>query len=282
MPITAISRVALDRLRGAGAPVRVHSRFGSGVNLALGGVLAFVGPQAAAGACGVEVSQGDLSVLAAADTWTWRGDAFVHAGLPPIALSPTAQVYVPHVTAVSTIAADAADRLDGVRRDAGGHSWFDAGVGARVGMPRLRAAVAGLAAMPPDVPAVLASVGLGVGLTPSGDDALVGALCVLSAFGARPALPVSVLLGDPSGGARTTDVSASYLRLAADGVFSPSLVAVVAALGEGPTALHDAVADELRFGATSGADALVGIREACTRVVATGAPATEASRDRLP
>lgn len=105
-------------------------------------------------------------------------------------------------------------------------------------------------------------VGRGVGLTPSGDDAIVGILAVLHrcapptvAAGSLDALSASL----PAVLDRTTAISAHFLRLALRGEFGERLVSVVDACctPTGPDA--DAVDRLLSTGATSGADALAGV-----------------------
>ncbi|HEU0256314.1 MAG TPA: DUF2877 domain-containing protein [Microbacteriaceae bacterium] len=381
MAITAVSSVALGLLRGAGVPLAVHSRFRSGVNLACGGFLAFAGPGAASGACGIEVTAEDAALLATGDAWLWQGDGLHAVGSRAAAsrgagaalgdparggrraavpLASDVRVYAPRVPRLHRLAEGAADVVEAARRAAGGVSWFDDGDGLTLGLPRLRAALAtlfaaecpsgeGLTAAHPDDEglvehagggglagpaagpsrterslraALLRIVGLGVGLTPSGDDAVIGALCVMAALGflgaaergaaragaaapergaatgagvfepglTRDAAPerdslsrsIERVLVDEAGGQRTTDVSASYLRLAVSGAFSPSLAAVVALLGRPhtrrpaalgrPDPLRAAVTAELRYGATSGADSLVGVREACALLLAQPQP----------
>ena len=97
-------------------------------------------------------------------------------------------------------------------------------------------------------------LGLGCGLTPSYDDACVGAAAVYRALG-RPA-PFAF-----EGLERTTDVSARYLKLAEEGYFSRPLLDVTAALA-GQKDMDEAL-DAIRLvGATSGADMLTGVRQA--------------------
>ncbi len=107
-----------------------------------------------------------------------------------------------------------------------------------------------------------ALVGNGPGLTPSGDDALVGLLAVLHRVGPTKlcsdalrllAESVDALLG------RTTSIGAHYLRLAIDGHFGEHLTDLVDALGSGNGVGTGQVARVRATGATSGADALVGV-----------------------
>ncbi len=105
-------------------------------------------------------------------------------------------------------------------------------------------------------------VGNGPGLTPSGDDALVGLLAVLHRSGSDAiAVSARTLLGAcirPLLG-RTTTISAHYLRLAFDGHFGEHLTNLLDARGSGVDVLADLVARVRDTGATSGADALVGV-----------------------
>ena len=138
---------------------------------------------------------------------------------------------------------------------------------ARIG-PRMRALVAAVAdANGHTVDTSLRSlVGFGPGLTPSGDDALIGLLCALGRAGEADLAtalrePVRALLR------RTTPVSIHSLCLALDGHVAEATVAVVdAALGAGTTAVpvgdarvRRAVETLLGVGATTGADTLVGV-----------------------
>jgi hypothetical protein len=105
-------------------------------------------------------------------------------------------------------------------------------------------------------------VGRGIGLTPSGDDAIVGILAML-----HRCAPPTVAAGplDTLSGAltpmldRTTVISAHFLRLALRGEFGERLVSVVDACCT-PSGPDPAAVDRLlATGATSGADALAGV-----------------------
>ena len=97
-------------------------------------------------------------------------------------------------------------------------------------------------------------IGLGCGLTPCFDDACVGVLAVCRAMG-RDA-PFKIL-----GYSATTDVSARYLRLAAEGYFSGPVAALIDALFKGGS-IPPRLEDLLAVGATSGSDVVYGIRKA--------------------
>ncbi len=97
-------------------------------------------------------------------------------------------------------------------------------------------------------------IGLGQGLTPSADDAVIGILAVLRrSEGIRFPMPVSLL-------ERTTDVSAKYLRCAGQGYFTERIQAIFEADSNGlPRAVRHAAA----WGASSGSDMLHGVEVIC-------------------
>ena len=105
--------------------------------------------------------------------------------------------------------------------------------------------------------ALIACCGMGCGLTPSSDDALVGIMAVCRA-GLLPgaALPDSHGLWDRLSG-RTTDVSRKYLCCAAEGRFSQPLIALFDKSSDEP--LERRVRAVAAVGSTSGRDTLVGI-----------------------
>ena len=117
---------------------------------------------------------------------------------------------------------------------------------------------------PQGLPRLLAQVvGRGPGLTPAGDDVLVGMLAALrlapstqaAAHAAILARSVEPLL------ASTTDLSAHLLRQAARGLFGRALHELVSALADdtAPDPLRERIARVLAIGATSGADACAGV-----------------------
>jgi hypothetical protein len=110
-------------------------------------------------------------------------------------------------------------------------------------------------------------VGRGEGLTPAGDDALVGILASLGALAhtdaQRAAFLRALSLAVGSRVARTTVISAHYLRLAAQGHFNADVALLIHAFvvgdaGDG-TALREALDAVLDVGATSGADMVGGM-----------------------
>jgi len=101
-------------------------------------------------------------------------------------------------------------------------------------------------------------IGLGPGLTPSGDDVLAGVEAALRALRHPVAGFLAGALDDI--GDRTTSVSAALLRHAADGEFAERIATVVAALLSGSERdLPDALDRSVAWGATSGSDTLFGI-----------------------
>jgi hypothetical protein len=102
-------------------------------------------------------------------------------------------------------------------------------------------------------------IGLGIGLTPSGDDYLVGLLAGLDGTGdpARDDLATVIAAFAP---ARTTAVGAAALEHATRGAFSERLHDVlVAVAGKRIDDLAAAIARAMEYGATSGSDTLVGL-----------------------
>lgn len=113
-----------------------------------------------------------------------------------------------------------------------------------------------------DRPAAAASarglIGLGPGLTPSGDDALVGIEAGLHALGRPTAGFLAGALDDID--ERTTTVAATLLRHAARGEFAERIHRLLAELlGSDDVAIPGAIERAVAWGATSGADCLVGV-----------------------
>ena len=126
--------------------------------------------------------------------------------------------------------------------------------------PRARTLLAG-GGSPPALPTL---VGLGEGLTPSADDAVVGVLAGLDVLGLRVlrAGLVAALPADIE--ARTPRVSAQALRAAADGMYGAPLLALLEALAAGKPA-DRAAADLSAVGHRSGRDTLLGLAAALAR-----------------
>jgi len=142
-------------------------------------------------------------------------------------------------------------------------SWFGSADGAAHGVPALERAARAAASLlrggdpTPVAQAFAGLIGLGVGLTPSGDDALVGMLAVLAGAGVAPDALRQLLPGPGELPELTTSVSVTALRLAAGGEFSAPVRDVLAASSVG--ALAVAVGQLRGYGATSGCDTLAGM-----------------------
>ncbi|MEU8245159.1 DUF2877 domain-containing protein [Nonomuraea sp. NPDC048916] len=122
-------------------------------------------------------------------------------------------------------------------------------------------------------------VGLGPGLTPSGDDVLAGLLVALRHLGAGTGTERAVWLADwlaatvtYDARTRTTPISATLLHCAARGEASPEVIAVLRGLA-GRQALEPAVRRLHRLGHTSGSDLAQGIAIGLATVLALGGPA---------
>jgi hypothetical protein len=107
-------------------------------------------------------------------------------------------------------------------------------------------------------------IGLGVGLTPSGDDFIVGYLAALWSQSARDATlpPLLGLLRAPieSMTAKTGEISRQFILDASEGQFSEPLVDLVRAIADGDDErVAVTAARALRIGHSSGADALLGL-----------------------
>jgi len=106
----------------------------------------------------------------------------------------------------------------------------------------------------------LGLIGLGEGLTPAGDDCLVGALAVLHRFASswlRAHPEISAAVGRAAA-VSTTRVAHEFVAHALAGRFGGSLIDLLTA--ESADAVARSAARLLRSGATSGADTLCGVR----------------------
>lgn len=121
--------------------------------------------------------------------------------------------------------------------------------------------IEGICSAPPDRPLdeanVVALMGLGGGLTPSGDDFLVGLSATLTATG-HPLATFLAPLGSHFA-RRTTDVSAAFLLHASRREYSELLHEALAALLTGAR-VSESLHRLLSFGSSSGADTLLGMR----------------------
>lgn len=116
---------------------------------------------------------------------------------------------------------------------------------------------------------VAALVGLGPGLTPSGDDVLCGMLLVLGALDPPAHGALAAAVRDALH--RTTALSATLLRDALEGYAVPPVLDLLAAARRGPGAGPDLATlarAVTRVGHSSGSDLLVGVRTALTHLLA--------------
>lgn len=123
-------------------------------------------------------------------------------------------------------------------------------------------------------------VGLGEGLTPAGDDVIVGVLAGLDLFSGSAARALAarrrLVAALPAAGARTTRLSAQMLSAAAAGFYAEPLLVLLTALAQAPapyTRLTSAAAGLLAMGHRSGADTLRGVLAALRWSLASSDPA---------
>jgi hypothetical protein len=114
-----------------------------------------------------------------------------------------------------------------------------------------------------------ALIGLGEGLTPAGDDCLVGALGALWRFaprsiGQRPVVRAELARAAAGG---TTTIAREFIVHALEGRFSELVVATLMASSPGDA--RRAATRLVDTGATSGADTLTGLRLALQALSAT-------------
>jgi hypothetical protein len=265
--VVALRPLAIQRLGAAvdrrlravsGAVGRVHSVFERAVNVSCadGRLITFhgPGPLAAPFAASVDrVLYGSLLIAPGAKVARsgselrmddivirWQRAAIVSTAIEP---HPDARALAAALGA-SALGAPATALTSPTALSA--QHWL--GQGLRTG--DLGAVVAGACAL----------IGLGEGLTPAGDDFLVGTLAVV-----RRLRPDLLEHADDAAAAisraaslRTTDVGREFLLHAIQGEFSELVVAAVSATR--PAEARDALARLLANGATSGADAAAGMR----------------------
>ncbi|MBI1877356.1 MAG: DUF2877 domain-containing protein [Chloroflexi bacterium] len=112
--------------------------------------------------------------------------------------------------------------------------------------------------------------GLGSGLTPAGDDYLVGVMAALWLTGQKALLPRMAHMA----ARQTTTLSAAFLKAAARGEFMEPWHALAQALSAGETgAFSQAIEQVAQFGASSGRDALAGFATTLLSLVNHEAPA---------
>lgn len=255
------------RLETGASDGRVHSVFARAINIEVGGALLTLhGP-------------GPLAAPFAVALMAWPDGHGLEPGMPVFATPPRvvadgfvldwsgARMVDLRVAPVAENARATWHRLFGALTDFDGLAGA-AGLAAAPGRAARAAAVEGMRARDPRALARAAHslLGLGEGLTPAGDDWLVGALAVLHRLAQRWAFAeghlASVLVGDAA--ARTTTVGAAFLAHAVAGEFAEPARDLVCAASLAPA--RAAAARLAAMGATSGADTLAGMRAALDAV----------------
>lgn len=298
LPVAFVSDAILPALRSTDPGWRVHSVFRQALNLEAAGDLVAVAPQAAGGLPnGIAVmGHPDFRALHVADgakvTAAWPVFELPEVGIrfdlsrawswSPVLAEGTIDQNEPGVRRRTDLAAEIV-----VARAT------KVGFGQCVGLlrPVINAAPAGAPPAPaareltPDgessvsngvraiewlrgalarsdfgaaVPGIDALVGLGDGLTPSGDDVLVGLSAALRAVGHPLAGPIALHAAARAGA--TTDVARAALEHAARGEYAERLHAVLEAIARGDdAAVRAQVERALAWGASSGADTMLGV-----------------------
>ena len=287
MPITRMSG-EIPRILSGRRCLSIHSVFESAVNLRAGPRLINCSTGVISVPNGIEMTPADLRRLQRLRTtphevleWCPVDRAFTsRTGNVVIASTPRTVVFdtaLPtasggdlHVSADGLIA-----HLARARAHTGlGQDWF-----ALTNDPTLIDAVASLRGGRVDE-AVIRWLGRGRGLTPSGDDVLVGMLTALQFSGAVDSSSLVRLRAFLEVAARrlTTDVSAEYLHYACRGMASGMVRELLVALDRSnAVATLDAVDRLSRYGHTSGMDCVLGVVLGLTETRAAGAGAGTSS-----
>jgi uncharacterized protein DUF2877 len=221
------------------------------------------------------IEMGD-AVLSAAAASMWRPPAWPRvAGIEGLAVALDELVRCAREQAPA----------DGLARIVLGPAGEPASAFERIARPRVRRMQQWVSARlsgPLHEPAPVDLLGLGPGLTPSGDDLLCGALVALHAIGRTDAgrdLDAAIARSAPSA---TSRLSMSFLRAAAEGQGYAALHTMIVALLENRTFARELEA-LARIGHTSGWDALAGaaiVLQAFSAAVIPGlVPGTQRSAD---
>jgi hypothetical protein len=257
----------LDRQRR----LSVHSAFATSVNLRAGARLVSCSTGVISSPNGIELTPGDLGRLrrlhdaAPGDALEWRPlDRVMTSRAGAVVTASTRQTEVfdtdlPTARGgdLSASARDLAERLARARTRTGlGDDWL-----ALTAEPTLTAAVDSLLGGRADG-AVVYWVGRGPGLTPSGDDALVGMVAALLFSGAIDSSALAPLreLVAAAAGRLTTEISAEYLHYACRGMVNGMLRDLLVALDRSDVGDALEAVDRLSgYGHTSGMDCVLGV-----------------------
>jgi hypothetical protein len=281
MPITRISSQALqvlDRLRY----LRIHSVFESAVNLQAGHRLVNCSAGVISVPYGIEMAPADLGRLQRTcrsmpdDPIEWRPQdraLISRIGNVAIIATPTTAVFDPTLPAASgnSLSATVTELIAHLARIGAstglGDNWL-----ALTKASELTDAVDSLLDGVADQ-RVLHWLGRGPGLTPSGDDLLVGmvaALWFISAVDSFKLTPFRKLF-ESTEGLLTTDISVEYLYYACRGMFTGGVIDLLVALDQAnEVAALDALARLGRYGHTSGMDCTLGVVTTLRHVLRIG------------
>jgi Protein of unknown function (DUF2877) len=258
-PIAILRWSAATRHRVLCAPPeagRVHSVFRRAVNILWhdGRLLALQGPAPLAVPCGLVLSRlpsgespgtrvrrGDGRILCGAESLVWEGASLTDPTIHP--------------------AGETREMLEAVLNEPTGARvapGLDSEVGRRGQQLMAQGIGSGNAATVLEGARRL--IGMGEGLTPAGDDCLVGALAMLHRFRrpwleGQPEVTAAIAAAVEEG---TTLVAREFILHALGGSFSEAILRLVGAASEQEARL--AVAQVLATGGTSGADILRGMR----------------------
>jgi Protein of unknown function (DUF2877) len=269
MPITRLSVQAL-RILEENPQARIHSAFTSAVNLQAGERLITCSPGAISAPHGVEMSPGDLAQLqrlhgtSPAEVLDWQPhERAIVSRSGKLVISSAPQTTVFDTALPTCTGASITGSVDGLighlartrARTGLGSEWV-----ALTADRHLTHAVESLLDSRVDDP-VLYWLGRGPGLTPSGDDVLVGMIAALWFAGSIDSsimTPVRQFL-EYSARQLTTDISVEYLHYACRGIVIGALRDLLVTLDRSDTSgTADAVNRLQRFGHTSGMDCLLG------------------------
>jgi hypothetical protein len=269
VPINSLSRQARQIL-DTHPLLQVHSVFRSAVYLRAGGRLIICTADAVRAPHGVEMASADLAGLRRLGSTRPSAELRWHA--PTLTLTseggdlvipaiPQPREFDPTIPLVSSDGMRGQlppliDLLAQTKPATGlGDQWLTLTTDAR-----LTEAVRSVLGYAVDAP-LLHWIGRGPGLTPSGDDFLVGTIAALWCVGAITAQPLSQMSTrlEAAAGRQTTDISVEYLHYACQGMATGLLCDLLTALGNADSpAVLAAVAQLRRYGHTSGMDCLLG------------------------
>jgi Protein of unknown function (DUF2877) len=270
VPITRMSS-EVPRILDGHRRLSVHSAFETSVNIRAGRRLVNCSTGVISSPNGIEMTPGDLRRLQRLHRTT-PGDGLEWRPLARVMMSRTGEVVTastPKTVVFDTVlptargsdlsvsAHDLVEHLARTRARTGlGGDWL-----ALATDPTLTAAVNSLRRGRADE-AVLYWVGRGPGLTPSGDDVLVGIVAALRFSGAIASSSLAPLreLVETAPSRLTTEISAEYLHYACRGMVNGMVRDLLVALDRSNRVGVLKAVDRLsRYGHTSGMDCVLGV-----------------------